>query len=513
MAAPTVAVNCTASDQNGNPVAGARYRAKLDQTEIYLGFVVSEVIEGVADANGLCVLRLWPNVLGVAGSLYQITATNPDTGKKFLNVTVSVPNNNCSLHQILVQAPYPTVDASQQALLSAQGALAAVTAQIFLADDDRIAAETAAAQALTRSAAAALSQYSAGLSAAAVTAAITNNTSAAGLSASLVASSGAGLVGFTNSRGGVGTVAGLAVKQSMRNNPSISLDGEAAGLRVGVCQGDEPGWLVNPAAGDFVAIAPYITSANGRNRAWAFNPIVDVPAGSPATVWCMEGNVNMGTANASEPRVIGHALGIDMVSGGGFAPSAAFLTSSTSLANRWKYGLWFDNVGGQPGSALIKTNFNVDVDFGIDLGSAVINKQALRIGATPLALACAIGVRQFSNAAVGIFLQRNTDTAPTGNMLQVVNAVNSVVLASIDVLGNIKGSSFNGPLVTNGTSPLAIGEPASDIQWRRPLVALGGGVAPTLGTIGGSGPAVAAQNTWIRFLDSNGAPFYLPVWK
>ena len=333
------------------------------------------------------------------------------------------------------------------------------------------------------------------------------------LGSDLAASTGASLVGFTNSRGVVSTVAGLSIKQNMRNNPSTSLDGEAAGLRVGVCQGDEPGWLLNPAAGDFVAIAPYISTANGRSRAWAFNPIVDAPAGSPGTIWCIEGNVNVATANAPNPRLPNHALGVDMVSGGPFAPSAAFLTSSTTLANRWKYGLWFDGVGGQPGSALIKSNVNVSVDFGIDLGSAVINNQALRIGATPLTLVCAAGVRQITNAAIGIFLQRNTDTAPTGNMLQVVDAGNTVVLASIDVLGNIKGSSFNGPLVTNGTSPLAIGDAAGDIQWRRPLVALGGGVAPTFGTIGGLGPTAAVQFGWQRFIDSTGAVFWLPAWK
>lgn len=45
------------------------------------------------------------------------------------------------------------------------------------------------------------------------------------------------------------------------------------------------------------------------------------------------------------------------------------------------------------------------------------------------------------------------------------------------------------------------------------LVALGGGATPTLGTIGGSGPATAAQNTWLKMLDSTGAAFWVPAWK
>jgi hypothetical protein len=53
----------------------------------------------------------------------------------------------------------------------------------------------------------------------------------------------------------------------------------------------------------------------------------------------------------------------------------------------------------------------------------------------------------------------------------------------------------------------------ADIKWGKALVALGGGAAPTLGTIGGSGPATAAQNAWLRALDSTGATIWIPIWK
>lgn len=122
MSLPTVAVAFIAHDQNGNPVAGARVQAKLDQTEIYQGFVVPEVVEATADATGAVTLDLWPNELGVAGSAYQVRAWNPDTGKKFLDARAVVPNANCNLYQILVQEPYPPIDASEQALIAAQAA-------------------------------------------------------------------------------------------------------------------------------------------------------------------------------------------------------------------------------------------------------------------------------------------------------------------------------------------------------------------------------------------------------
>jgi Endopolygalacturonase len=60
---------------------------------------------------------------------------------------------------------------------------------------------------------------------------------------------------------------------------------------------------------------------------------------------------------------------------------------------------------------------------------------------------------------------------------------------------------------------VAVGSGASNIKWGVALVAMGGGAAPTLGTIGGSGPATAGQNSWMQVKDSTGATFWVPVWK
>jgi hypothetical protein len=141
MSIPTVAVTCIAYDQNGNPVIGGLFRARLDRTETYNGFVVPEQVTGTADANGVVVLQLWPNALGVAGSSYRITAINPDTRQQYLNTTAVVPNSACNLHEIIVAAPFPPVDASEQALIAAQGALALVTAQAGIATNAATEAE------------------------------------------------------------------------------------------------------------------------------------------------------------------------------------------------------------------------------------------------------------------------------------------------------------------------------------------------------------------------------------
>lgn len=65
----------------------------------------------------------------------------------------------------------------------------------------------------------------------------------------------------------------------------------------------------------------------------------------------------------------------------------------------------------------------------------------------------------------------------------------------------------------NDLNQLVLAFNCADVKWPKANVALGGGAAPTLGTIGGSGPATASQNSWLRVIDSTGAACWLPVWK
>lgn len=90
--------------------------------------------------------------------------------------------------------------------------------------------------------------------------------------------------------------------------------------------------------------------------------------------------------------------------------------------------------------------------------------------------------------------------------------------------GNITGQAVNiGVAGTDTNVNLTISSKAAgnimlqpntgDVQWGKALVALGGGSSATLGTIGGTGPATAGQNTWMRVKDSTGATFWVPAWK
>lgn len=124
MSLPTQPVTCIAYDQNGNPVVGARFRFRLNSTEIYNGFIAPEMIEVVANSLGVAVANLFPNALGSTGSLYSVRSWNPDTGKRYLDTFLTVPDSPSNLHQILTEQPYPPIDAAQQALSESQAILA-----------------------------------------------------------------------------------------------------------------------------------------------------------------------------------------------------------------------------------------------------------------------------------------------------------------------------------------------------------------------------------------------------
>lgn len=165
------------------------------------------------------------------------------------------------------------------------------------------------------------------------------------------------------------------------------------------------------------------------------------------------------------------------------------------------------------GSTLLRTQGAATCDSGVDIGSYLFTKQAIRVGATASAQQAGIGIRQQGNGSVGLFLQRNTDAAPAGNIIQVVNADNSIVLFSVDAAGNVTGGNVTTALVANGSGTIAIGDASGEVQMNKPLVAPGGGAGASLGSIGGSGPVTATQNSWMRFLDQSGAICWVPVWK
>jgi len=120
----------------------------------------------------------------------------------------------------------------------------------------------------------------------------------------------------------------------------------------------------------------------------------------------------------------------------------------------------------------------------------------------------------------------NSSASGTIGELDFVHKNGGTYNAIVSVQGARNGADNTGKLIvatmnagvsatrlTVDSSTITLGDGTLDVKWAKALVALGGGAAPTLGTIGGSGPATAGQNSWLRVIDSTGAAFWVPVWK
>jgi hypothetical protein len=136
------------------------------------------------------------------------------------------------------------------------------------------------------------------------------------------------------------------------------------------------------------------------------------------------------------------------------------------------------------------------------------------------------------NASVGsgnVIIGANTKPATltaTGSPHQL-SSTNTVMLTVQDnqAGGADHGLTLSAGSVTNAV-PVALqatgaaanldftisGKGTGVINFGTATRALGGGAAPTLGTIGGTGPAAAAQNSWL-VVKVAGTLSYIPLWR
>lgn len=113
-----------------------------------------------------------------------------------------------------------------------------------------------------------------------------------------------------------------------------------------------------------------------------------------------------------------------------------------------------------------------------------------------------------AGGALGTILKQFVGPATAKLTFCLINNGNNIETLGPSTANN-GGTCAAGQLTLN----LATGIATLDAQFSRALVALGGGAAPTVGTIGGSGPATAAQNSWLQVKDSAGNNMFIPVWK
>jgi len=105
------------------------------------------------------------------------------------------------------------------------------------------------------------------------------------------------------------------------------------------------------------------------------------------------------------------------------------------------------------------------------------------------------------------------------NVNQFINNVNSGsgaggVLSITGTANQITASSPTGNVTLSIPTPLIVAtiKATTIFQIGYAVDALGVGAPATLGLTGGTGPATATQNAWMKVNDSTGTPFWVPIW-
>lgn len=144
---------------------------------------------------------------------------------------------------------------------------------------------------------------------------------------------------------------------------------------------------------------------------------------------------------------------------------------------------------------------NLSVNYVSVRGGAV--GSAVRIAAT--GLDTNINITYDAKGNLGHFFRTDAGNVIQAFIQHTANAARWLILT-----GAVSGGN---PVLDVSAGALRLSSGTADIQWGKALIALGGGSAATLGTIGATGPATAGQNSWVRMLDSTGAACWVPAWK
>jgi hypothetical protein len=159
MTLKTIPIRINLSVPDGSPAQGAIVTASLVNAatrrpdfDTEDGLLVPTVVTATADEFGSCVIALWPNERGTRATAYRVQARIG--AARLVDLVVSVPDADSTIElpveDLLTIGPFPPIDAAQQALAAAQGALANVTVQAGIATAaaaDAVESEQAAASA------------------------------------------------------------------------------------------------------------------------------------------------------------------------------------------------------------------------------------------------------------------------------------------------------------------------------------------------------------------------------
>lgn len=147
MGLKTVLVRVLLNYADSTPAFNVKVDATLSRYELDGNIVVPTKITGRTNLSGEVLLSLWPNARGSGASSYRIEASH---GKTFLDVNIVVPDTidglPIAIRDIVNAAPFPALDASQQALIVVQAAVVNASAKAVLADASAVKADASAVQ-------------------------------------------------------------------------------------------------------------------------------------------------------------------------------------------------------------------------------------------------------------------------------------------------------------------------------------------------------------------------------
>jgi hypothetical protein len=244
------------------------------------------------------------------------------------------------------------------------------------------------------------------------------------------------------------------------------------------------------------------------------------------------GNVGVGTTNPTETLHVNGTgrftrIGLGAASDGSNllqGPNGSILNSSGAIADAY---VGPHAIGGATNSAI---QLNITGAF-----SHTANGAAIQLVTT---LSPSAGLTSDGIVVVPTFNKAGSGTHPRFSGIYIAPAFGAGAASITDIM-SLDIESFAAPASTTTATALRAAAPtgattlndaakflksdgstiilelkgSGDILWGKPLVSLGGGTTPTLGTIGGSGPTSAAQNSWMQVQDSSGNNFWVPVWK
>ena len=495
---PTVPVTVTFFAQNGQPLAGAKVSATLTRTELYNGFVVSNPLTVVSDANGVAVLNIFPNQLGSQGSQYIFKLTQP--GGQTLSVTGTVPNAACTLQSIIAMPASPAapigqvaVDAAIAAMGAAHTSELAAAADVVLTHADVVSA-TAQAAAAAGSAGIATTQAGiattqAGIATTQAGIATTQATAAAG-SATAAAGSAALIAGK------LGQPSGIATLDAAGKVPLVQIP---AGLTGGLaCQGAWNASTNAPPLASGVGVKGdyYVVSVAGAtnldgNAVWSSNDL----ALFSGTAWnIIQGGINQAEVLAALGYTPENPVNRDAL--GGYPSLIGYALKLWNAGRTFYSTLMLDSAAAanvvhtlQPRSGTLADNTDLSLKAPISSPSltGIVTMGSGNTGWT---------VQPDTSNLYGALYSKKAAPAYNNHILQSegsYTSLNSTVETSLTVLGSriaVAAYSGGGIFKINGQLSASI-----SLSIGVPPCLLISATAPTIASGFGATPAILANNT------------------